>query len=429
MRKSPLAFFSELDEFSAEIVSFRVLHRKSIYLNSPHLIEEVLVHQAKSFSKSNNAKATVPYIDKVLRRANREAYNRQPHVALPAFTCPERAHYAEVMHNLTTSNMDNWFAGPVDIHRYFADLVSKIVTKTLFGIDQNPETVRLGKLINVLLDGKRSFHPLMEMKEKLPLPSTLHFLRVKDEVHHILDNIIDAKLAKSKGSSSTLDFLSALLTATNENGQPAFTRRQTRDQCTVMLTAVHETSANALAWAAYLLAKHPQVFQTLRQEAETVFKGSRFLPERLSGLKFSRAVFAETLRLYPPAWGISRSALVDCQIKGYRIPKGSNVVMFQYLMHRNPKYWENPLEFRPERFLKDDSSRPQFAYFPFGGGSGKHFSDQFACLQGTLILSLLSMKFNVSLVPERLPILDPAATLRPKQGIIIRIARRRTDMG
>jgi cytochrome P450 len=241
------------------------------------------------------------------------------------------------------------------------------------------------------------------------------------EATKTLDDIVYRIIADRKRSPGDRgDLLSIFLNAQSdsESGHQ-MTDKQIRDECLTLFIAGHETTANALSWTLYLLAKNPEWISRARHDIAQAIGNGPIMAESFSAYKILPRIFAEALRLYPPAWTISREAVSDTEVGGIRIKAGATVVMSQWIMHRHPKYWAEPEKFDPDRFLpENEASRPKFAYFPFGGGVRQCIGDQFAWMEGVLVLAALLKKFSPELVsPNYVAEIHPMITLRPRGGM------------
>jgi cytochrome P450 len=207
----------------------------------------------------------------------------------------------------------------------------------------------------------------------------------------------------------------------DEDGTP-MSDEQVRDEAVTILLAGHETTALALAWSWYLLAQHPQVEEKLHAEIDELLEGRPAGAEHLAELTYTRAVLAEALRLYPPAWAIARRALVDHELGGYTVPKGSIVFVSQALLHRDPRRFPDPDRFEPERW--QGAEPPRYAYLPFGAGPRLCIGERFAWMEGVLLLATLAGRWRLELVPGQRVELQPIVTLRPRRGIRTRVEER-----
>jgi cytochrome P450 len=203
------------------------------------------------------------------------------------------------------------------------------------------------------------------------------------------------------------------------------TDQQLRDEAMTIFLAGHETTANALTWTWYLLSQNPEAEAKFHAEIDEVLGGQSPTAEHYPRLRYTEMVFAEAMRLYPPAWIIGRRALNDYQLNGYQVPDRSIILMSQYLMHHNPKYFSEPDRFDPERWTPEArEARPKFSYFPFGGGPRLCIGESFAWMEGVLVMAALARKWQMRLIPGHPVELQPLVTLRPKHGMKMKLERR-----
>jgi cytochrome P450 len=223
------------------------------------------------------------------------------------------------------------------------------------------------------------------------------------------------------------DLLSMLLLAQDEDDGRMMTDQQVRDEATTLFIAGHETTANALSWILYLLAQHPEVEAKLLDELETLLAGRPPTVDDLHRLRYTEMIVKESMRLYPPAWIISRFATEDVEVGDYTLKAGSIVLISQYVMHRHPDHWAEPECFIPERF-EDESRIPKYVYFPFGGGPRICIGNHFALMEATLVLATLMQRIQFALEPGQQIKPLPLITLRPSPAILMRVAAREPAM-
>jgi cytochrome P450 len=258
--------------------------------------------------------------------------------------------------------------------------------------------------------------PLADLIERLPLPSTRRLQRATAR----LDALIYQMIAERRASGEDRgDLLSMLLLAEDPEGDGGgMSDRQVRDEALTIFLAGHETTANALSWAFYLLSQHPQVADRLGAELDVALGGRAPTVADLPNLRYAEMVFAETLRLYPPAWVIGRRAVSPFEAGGYQLPAGSIALASQWVIHHDPRYFPDPYRFDPERWLPEPrAARPKFSYFPFGGGPRACIGEPFAWMEGTLLLASLARRWRPALLPGHPVALQPSITLRPRHGL------------
>jgi cytochrome P450 len=234
--------------------------------------------------------------------------------------------------------------------------------------------------------------------------------------------VLELIAARRRAGSQPADLLSLLLAPQDDESGARMTDRQLKDETLTLLTARSETVGAALSWTWYLLGQHPQVQKDLHDEVSGKLQGRGPTLDDLPGLPLTKAVFEEALRLYPPAWGQPRESIQPDEINGFPIPAKAIITLNQYVAHRHPDFWDEPEMFRPERFLPGQAERrSKFAYFPFGGGPRVCIGNTFAMLEGPVIVAAVSQRFRVELVPGQAVVPDPTFTLRPRDGVKVRL--------
>jgi cytochrome P450 len=293
-----------------------------------------------------------------------------------------------------------------------------IVGHTLFGTDMERASAAVGEAMDAFMD-VFSFVllPFSDFLEKLPLPQ----VRRVDEARRRLDEIIYRIIAERRGTLAAgeqgNDLLSLLLRAQDEEGGTgAMSDEQVRDECVTLVLAGHETTANALTWTWYLLSQHPEIEARLHDELDSTLGNRLPAAADVPQLRYAEMIFAEAMRLYPPAWGLARKALEAHTIAGYVIPRGGVILMNQYVTHRDPRWYPDPEKFDPGRWA-GENDRPKFVYFPFGGGPRQCIGENFAWMEGVLLLSTLAQRWCMRLDRNQRIGLRPVLTLRPKYGM------------
>ena len=254
----------------------------------------------------------------------------------------------------------------------------------------------------------------------IPVPAMIRVKRAVRELDEIVDRIIRQRRA---GGEDTGDLLSMLMAARDEDGS-GMTDRPLRDEILTFLLAGHETTAVSLSWTWYLLSQHPEVEQKLREELTQVLGGRAPRLEDLPRLPYTDKVVKESMRLYPPAWSLARTVTKEVELGGYRLPVGANVVMSQWILHRDPRFFEQPEQFNPDRWTAEAAQRlPRFAYFPFGGGPRLCIGASFAMMEANLLLAAIAQRFQLRLAPGHSVAALPSITLRPRYGMRMTLSR------
>jgi cytochrome P450 len=315
-----------------------------------------------------------------------------------------------------------WPDGEVrDIHQEMMRLTMRIVAKVLFSVEVSEDAQKVAAALNVLMGHTSGFRMIMPpLLRHLPLPALVRVRRAVRELDEIVNRIIRQRRASGE---DTGDLLSMLMAARDEDGS-AMTDRQLRDEIMTFLLAGHETTAVSLSWTWYLLSQHPEVAQKLRQELNNVLGGRTPQLEDLARLPYTDRVVKESMRLYPPAWSLARSVAKETDIAGYRVPVGANVVMSPWIMHRDPRFFDRPEQFDPDRWAEQSTQQlPRFAYFPFGGGPRFCIGASFAVMEANLLLAAIAQRFQLRLVPGHPIAPQPGITLRPRYGMRMSLAR------
>jgi len=424
-RRGPLPFFQNLARHYGDISYFKLGPQEAFFLNHPDLIKDVLVTNSQNFMKGLALQRAKRLLGTGLLTSEGEFHRRQRRLALPAFHKSRVASYANVMTECAAHTRAQWRDGEtMDIAEEMMNLTLAIVGKTLFDADVVADSKDVGQAMNVAMDLFNTLTvPFFNLLQKLPLPQKRRFDRAKEKLDAIIYRMIEERRATGKDRG---DLLSMLLLAQDDEGDGGgMTDEQLRDEALTIFLAGHETTANALTWTWYLLSQNQLAAAQLHQELDQLL-GER-LPELadVPNLRYTEMVLAESMRLYPPAWAIGRMSLVDCEIGGYAVPRGALVLMSQYVMHHDERYYPEPQSFKPERWTeKERSGRPQFSYFPFGGGPRRCIGESFAWMEGILLLATLAQQWQMRLAPHQVVALRPVITLRPKHGMKMVIQRR-----
>jgi cytochrome P450 len=427
MREDPLGLIMRSRGEVGDSVLLKFGPVRAIFLYNPEDIQQVL-----TANHSNYIKATRGY--KVLRQllgfglltSDGEFWKRQRRIAQPAFHRKSIAGFHHVFVGESERMAREWAARtdpetPVDVADEMNHLTLRIAAKTLFGADVDEDTV--GEALRVILG---RFHDLassaLPAGHLLPTLENYRFFRAKRSLKGIVRRIIAKRRKRPAGET---DLLALFMGAHDEETGESMTDAQLQDEVLTMLLAGHETTANVLSWTLLLLSRHPEVARKVRDEIEREVAGPTPTLEELPRLTYLSQVLKETMRLYPPAWMIGRYAVEEDKIGGKRIPKGAYVYMSQYANHRDARYWPNPEAFDPERFAEGmDAERPRYAYYPFSGGQRKCIGDHFAQMEALAIVACLFRGHDFHLDPAHAVEMEPSVTLRPKGGLLMRVASR-----
>ncbi len=426
LNNNPLAYFMKIAREFGDVAGLRVLNFKTIFINHPDLIEEVLVTNARKYSKGRVLRANRHVFGEGLLTSEGDFWLRQRRLAQPAFHRARIASYASTMVEYTERLLDGWRGGEErDAHQEMMRLTLQIVGKTLFDADVERDAQEVGKSLELLLEVGANFRRTIFVPHWLPTPANLRVKREVAQIEKILYRIIAERRASGRDAG---DLLSMLLAAQDEDGS-RMTDRQLRDETITLFLAGHETTASTLSWTWWLLARNPSVEAKLHAELDAVLGERAPALDDLQKLVYSGHVITEALRLYPAAWGMARLAVEDHEIAGYPVTKGMGVAMAQWVVHRDPRWYDAPEEFLPERWEGELMKRlPRFAYFPFGGGPRQCIGNSFAVMEATLVLATIARKFRLRLVADHPVVPLASITLRPRHGVrVILESRQKKD--
>jgi len=342
----------------------------------------------------------------------------------PAFHRQKLAALAAIMAGATERMLARWCAlpggAPFDLAAEMMRLTLGIASLAFFGVDISGAADAVGAaVLEVSRWADVRTRSIIRLPTSLPTPANLRARRAVRALDDVVFRIIGER---RRSGEEHHDLLSMLLHARGEDGQ-GMSDQQLRDEVMTFLLAGHETTALALTWSFYLLARDPQAFARVREEAQRELAGRAPGADDLSRLPYAGMVVEEALRLYPPAWLFERQANQDDVIEKYRVPKDALLIICPYVLHRHPAFWDHPERFDPERFTAERSAqRPRFAYLPFGGGPRQCIGNQFALMEARLVLAMVAQEFAPRLVPGRSVALEALVTLRPRGGLWMTLA-------
>jgi cytochrome P450 len=425
MRRDPLAVFSRFKEEYGDVVRIPMGGRSIFVLSHPDHARDVLVTHQRNFKKGRALEHARLLLGDGLLTSEGEHHLRQRRLMQPAFHRQRIAAYGDTMVRFADRRSGRWQDGStLHIHAEMMALTLAVVGKTLFDADVEAEARDIGQALTDSFEalGALFYLPFGGWIEKLPLPVVLRFKAGKKRLQQTVQRIIAERRASG---ADTGDLLSMLLAARDAEGDgTGMSDQQIQDEALTLVLAGHETTANALSWTWYLLAQHPSVESRFHAEVDAL--GDEPLSaESLARLPYTRMVLSESMRLYPPAWGIGRRALGDVELGGFRMPAGSIIVLSPYLTQRDARWYDDPQRFDPDRWLPERvAARPKFSYFPFGAGPRICIGEQFAWMEGVLLLAAIARRWRLRLLSQ-VPVQPQALiTLRPKGGIPMRAEAR-----
>jgi cytochrome P450 len=388
------------------------------FVSDAELVRRVLVDDSAVFVKGRALQAARRLLGDGLLTSEGADHLRRRRLIQPVFRHEHIDRYGDVMIDAAEHVSAGWDEGAaVDINREMTRVALRVVGRTIFDADVESEAPEIAAVLDA---GMRVFHrfllPGAELLWRLPLPATRQFNAAKRDIDRLLDRLVDRPTARDRESP---DLVGVLLGLRDGDGARTLGDAEIRDEAITLMLAGHETTAQALTWAWYLLAQNPPAWDALRAELAGVL-GSRPLETAdFDRLPYTQAVFREALRLYPPVWALARIATRPYDLGPYRVPERGTIVTSQWVVHRRSAYFADPLRFAPERWLEGPPP-PAGAYFPFAAGSRMCIGERFAMLEGTLVLAAIGRTWRV--VPEPgAPHIDARFTLRPRNGLPARV--------
>lgn len=427
--RDPLGFLTALTREYGDIVQFRLLHLPIVVLNHPDFIKRVLLDNHANYDKE-------VFVFRLLRpilglglvtNVGGEGWLRQRRLMQPAFHRGRIAAMGRLMTEITLARLQLWEAQAacdevLDVAEEMMQLTLQIVSRALFNFDMSDRASAFGGAFaqtnrELTRFARFPFPPL-----DVPTPSHLRLWAATRRMDTVAYGLIRERRERGE---DTGDLLSMLLLARDEETGEGMSDQQVRDEVMTALLAGHETSSNALSWAWYLLAAHPEVEARMHAELDTMLAGRLPTVEDLPRLPYLHMVIEEALRLYPPTWQLMRRAIGEDEIGGYRIKAGTTLFWSQYLLHRHAAFWQDPERFDPERFAPDQVAlRHRYAHMPFGTGPRMCIGASFAMTEILLILATIAQRYRLLLASQQA--VEPLATLalRPRHGVPVRLVRR-----
>lgn len=425
--RDQLGFIERARRDYGDVVWMRFLYVPALFLFHPDNVEYVLTTNPKNFIKAMSLRSNFfqRLVGNGLLTSDGEEWKRARRLSQPAFHRERVASYGEVMVDYANRLTTKWQEGETrDIHVDMMRLTLEIVVQCLFSADVSRDVDDVGATLKELVKPFAAQATLgWILNNRLPTRAHRRFHAQATKIDNVVYRIIAERRASGKDEG---DLLSMLLAARDEDGSQ-MSDRQLRDEVMTLFLAGHETTALTLAWSWYLLGTNPEAERKFHAELDEVLGGRAPTAADLPRLKFTEQIAKECMRLYPPAYGLGREAINDCEIGGYQIRAGTQVFMFQWATQRDPRFYDEPEAFRPERWTEDFIERlPKYAYFPFGGGPRACIGASFAMMEIILCLAAIGQKFRLELVPDRPVTIYPAMSLRPKDGIKIIVRNRKS---
>jgi len=425
-RRDPLGMMLKTARDFGDIATLKLGPNLIFLISNPEWIKDLLVTNHQSVKKSRGLERAKIFLGEGLATSEGELHRRQRRMAQPAFNHQRVAGYAETMANRASETSDHWSEGETrDIAEEMMRLTMVISGKTFFGSEVDSVSEEVGKQMAVIEESYfRRLMPYSELLDGLPLPSNRRLNRAIKRLDEIMHTIIEEH---RKNGEDQGDLLSTLLMAHDEEGS-GMSDKQLRDETVSLFFGGHETTSAALSWTWYLLSQNPEAESKFHKEVDSVLEGRLPQFEDFPKLTYTSMVFAESMRLYPPAWVLGRKLLVDYEVGSYTLPKGCGTFVSPWVMHHDSRYFPEPFEFDPMRWTPEaKASRPKFSYFPFGGGPRGCMGEEFAWMEGVILLATIGQRWRFKLSPGHQVEPAPMLTLRMKHGLRMILEKRRTQ--
>jgi cytochrome P450 len=428
-RLDPLKFYTRCAQEYGDFVQLHFGPHPVYFLNNPDLIKEVFVTKASCFmerAEGREVRFFDPLFGNGLATSHGSFWQRQRKLVQPAFHRNRLTHYGNLAVELTQQAIASWRTHPVpDLKAEMARLSREIITAIALGKENAAQSTCLAEVITAAIteyDRRNQNWLLAVLPETIPTPGNLRYQHATQQLNQLLYPLIKAR---REAGDDHGDILSMLLQVRDEDGV-GMSDVEVRDEL-VGLCAAHDSMSEFFAWAWWLIAQYPTVEETLKIEWELVLAGQAPTAEDVAKLRYTEAVVKEVLRLYPLAWVTGRVVTQDCELGGYPIKAGENVVMCQWVTHRDRRFFEQPDTFKPDRWITNDAKQiPTYAYFPFGGGPRICIGRGLMMMEAVLLLATIGQQFQVHPLPgQRVePYPNPSFSLRPKYGLAMELGVR-----
>jgi cytochrome P450 len=418
-----------LIEKYGEIFSLSLLFNKIVVAAKPEYAKYVLVDNNKNYHKSLAYDMLQIVLGKGLLTSEGEFWKKQRRLIQPAFHKQKLADLTAMMIRRASQEADkleNFAANGeyIDVTNDMTALTLDIISDAIFSNGVEDKADLIAKQITLLNQyATEKLNQPIRLPAAFPTPFNVRERNAVKVLNDVIFQIIDKR---RKSNESKSDLLSMLLDARDAETGEAMDNKQLRDEVMTIFVAGNETTANAMAWTLYLLSQNPEAEEKMIREIdEKLNNGVELAYENVLQFQYVRMVIDESLRLFPPAWVVGRRNMEDDEIGGYRIAKGTNVLMPIMYFHRSEKYWDEPLKFMPERFSPEKKNNiDRYVYFPFGGGPRLCIGNNFALLEMQIILIQLYRRYKFRLKENFVVEPEPLITLRPKYGMVMKVVKR-----
>jgi cytochrome P450 len=446
----PINTLSTMARKYGDISYFKLGSERVYLINNPDYIEKVLIYDEHNFKKGKRLQTAKAILGEGLVTSEGEFHDHQRRLIQPIFHPKQIMIYSNIMTEYAVRMCNRWKGGTiVDISEEMMRLTLGIICKSVLNYDVESEAQEVGKALTTVRNySKRLQSPIGHVLNKIPiLPAPKRAREARKKLDSLVYGLITDRRQHEESDNNRRynDLLSRLMQAQESNTADHVSHngvsststsptsgfdgkmsdKQVRDEVMTIFIAGHETTSNALTWTFYLLSQYPNVERKLHDEIELVLENRIPAADDIPKLRYTEMVLRESMRLYPPVWTMGRHVENDYSVGEYTIPAGSSILMSQYVMHHDPKYYEKPEEFNPDRWTDDFKTHlPRFSYFPFGGGMRGCIGEPFAWMEGVLIIATVAQEWSMRLVPSQRIKLDPAITLRSKYGMKMKLSQR-----
>lgn len=424
-RSDSLDFLRKASQKYGDIVHFKMGPFRMVLLNHPDFIKEVLSTQHHHFVKGRPLEMAKELLGEGLLTSEGEYHKRHSRVMQPAFHQRMMSTYAPAMTDYATRMMNGWQDGmTVDMMKEMVKMSTGIAAKTMFNVDIEKEAPEINHSLNSVMSlfGRITL-PFAELLLKLPLPGTRRFFRAKAQLDQTIYKIIEERRRSNWNNG---DLLSLLLQAQGNPGEGEWTDQEIRDEALTLFLTAFDTTSLALTWTWYLLSQNPVAEAILHEEVDRVLQGRMPTLEDYPQLKYTRLVFEESMRLYPPIYIIARQSTADVTIGDFEVPKGAIVLMSPYLIHRDARFHPNPEQFNPlNSAQRPGGQHPRYEYIPFSVGPRSCIGQHYAWLEGVLVLAAIAQNWRLTMAKEHRVVPAQLLNLRPKYGMKMQLHKRK----
>jgi cytochrome P450 len=422
VRRDRLGLVTGIRREFGDIVRFRMASRTLHLISHPDYIRHVLVDNQANYRKGVGLSQAKRWLGEGLVTSEGSVWARQRRLVQPSFQRARLGSFASLVTECTADVIDNWRAtaaegGPIELASQMMRLTLRIIARMMFSADLNDHGELGAAFTTALHDAMDRMTAIVALPDWAPFPGKRRFLKAL----RVLDEVVSRLIREHRESTSPPDDLITRLLAERDEDGGRMDDGEIRDQVLTILLAGHETTASSIAWTLHLLQSHPEARAGMLHEARQTLDGRTPTHEDVPRLTWTRMVYEEALRLFPPVWLIPRRSVGEDEIGGYYIPPESELLICPYVMHRHPDYWTDPDVFDPRRFSAEQTAvRPPFTYLPFGAGQRACVGKSLAMTEALLILTMIGQAYELHAEPDHPVVPEPLLTLRFRHGIHVR---------